>query len=279
MRGMKAIAGLVAATCAAASAARAQTPLETPTDLHVIGFSSTTAFLAWTDNNSPSQAHRVYRRISGGTFVKVYETPFAGGGYPNNFADGIVTGPLTPGVTYDYYVVAFDPFSPTDESGQSNHVTITAETPYLYVTYPDGSETLTAVTMETITWDTNWPDLNVEIHASIDGGFNWDHEVRDGTTPLAAAGSFDWKVGYDSADAPFITVYPSTCAIRVTGVNTALQDQSDATFTILPEPGNGDKNGCVPGAGGRPLPLAFPVCLCALWLVRRRGLAFARAGA
>jgi hypothetical protein len=224
---------LIAATCVAASAARAQTTLVTPTDLHVTDFSGTTVFLEWTDNNSPSQAHRVYRRISGGTFVAVFVTPFAGGGYPPNFADGIVTAPLTQGVTYEYYVVAFDPVSPADESGQSNHVTITTGTPYLNVTYPNGSETLTAVTMETITWNTNWPDLNVEIHASIDGGFNWSHEVRDGTTPLAAAGSFDWKVGYDSTDTPFVTVDTDTCVIRVTGVGTSLQDQSDAVFTIV----------------------------------------------
>ncbi|HOY32114.1 MAG TPA: hypothetical protein PKW80_09565 [Bacteroidales bacterium] len=102
-------------------------------------------------------------------------------------------------------------------------MTITAPTPYITVTSPNGGQTLYAYNTASITWSSDYlSSAYVKIEYSADSSATWV-EITGSTSNN---GSYSWTV-------PSIST--TKALIRVTDVgNNATSDVSNATFTIKP---------------------------------------------
>jgi hypothetical protein len=102
------------------------------------------------------------------------------------------------------------------------------------VTSPNGSETLTAQSTHTITWETTGilVDANVKIEYSTDDGVTWEETAASTDND----GNYDWTV-------PDIT--STECKVRISKTDGAPIDSSDSNFEIV-------------GAGTDTLNLTFP---------------------
>ncbi|MFO7793201.1 MAG: C25 family cysteine peptidase, partial [Candidatus Saliniplasma sp.] len=126
----------------------------------------------------------------------------------------------------NYFGCAATPFRGKGISGEPPEVTVTS---------PNGGESFTTGTEESISWSTTSGDDPVDyvdMYYSVDTGVNWetiDSNVDD-------TGSYTWTVpNEDSGD----------CLVRIEAVDTAGrdgEDQSDSTFTIVGTPPESPSN-------------------------------------
>ena len=102
----------------------------------------------------------------------------------------------------------------------ANTTTLVENRGNFYLTYPDGGETLTAGTVERITWSID-DSTDIWVEYSTDGGSNWFNAASGYN---AAYGGYDWTVAG----------FPTTNAlVRVTDMDDLfVADQSEAPFTI-----------------------------------------------
>ncbi|NIO61840.1 MAG: hypothetical protein GTO35_04330 [Gammaproteobacteria bacterium] len=93
--------------------------------------------------------------------------------------------------------------------------------PSITVTSPNGGETWTTGTTQTITWTSTGSVGSVEIRYSKNNGKNWKMVVD--STPNT--GSYLWTLPVENS---------SQCLVKITALNGSAVDTSDAVFTILP---------------------------------------------
>jgi subtilase family serine protease len=95
------------------------------------------------------------------------------------------------------------------------------------VTAPNGGQIFDQDEVVTITWDhtgAHLPDGLVDVQLSVNGGADWTDLAQD---LAVSAGTYSWTV-----DAPAST----DCLIKIVNNAVTASDQSDAVFTINPEP-------------------------------------------
>ena len=92
--------------------------------------------------------------------------------------------------------------------------------PSITVTSPNGGETWTTGTTQTITWTSTGSVGSVEIRYSKNNGKSWKMVVD--STPNT--GSYLWTLPVENS---------SKCLVKITALNGSAVDTSDAVFTIL----------------------------------------------
>jgi len=131
-----------------------------------------------------------------------------------------ITVPNTPSSTCRIRVQEPDG-SPSDTS--DNNFTISVVTPAITVTAPNGGETWTAGTTQTVTWTSSGTVGSLNIDLSTNGGTNWTTLVSN--------------TANDGSEAITVPNTPSTqCRIRVQEPDGSPSDTSNNNFTIAPAP-------------------------------------------
>ncbi len=110
---------------------------------------------------------------------------------------------------------------------QGAEIALPLVVPYLRLTSPNGGEIWEAGTRQPITWDGDYFSGDVKIEYSPDGGSTW--EVIDAGADND--GNYSWELPDEISQ---------DCLVRVSALDGALSDVSDAPFRIL---GRGDING------------------------------------
>ncbi|MBT4483374.1 MAG: T9SS type A sorting domain-containing protein, partial [Candidatus Latescibacteria bacterium] len=96
--------------------------------------------------------------------------------------------------------------------------------PYLDLTYPNGGETLTAGTTQSITWESSGV-ATVKLEYSINGGTDWATIIQ---STNAGLGSYNWTMP---------TIESSAYLVRITDNNKSIRfDVSESTFAISIKP-------------------------------------------
>ncbi|MDD5688638.1 MAG: carbohydrate-binding protein, partial [Elusimicrobia bacterium] len=142
----------------------------------------------------------------------------------NTANDGseLVNIPNTPSTTCRIRVQEPDG-SPTDTSNSNFTITSTPPPPTITVTYPNGGESLTVGSQQTVTWTNGGTVGNVNIDISTDGGATWSTLVSNTANN-----------GSQSVTVPNT---PSTsCRIRVQEPDGSPTDTSNSNFTITSTP-------------------------------------------
>jgi hypothetical protein len=108
-------------------------------------------------------------------------------------------------------------------ANSENFTINSSSTSTLTVTRPNGGEIEKAGTIQTVSWTSSGPIVNVKIEFSPDSGDTWSTLID--STPNT--GNY---TGLIPPETPNLT----SCKLRITDIGGCASDESDGTFTILP---------------------------------------------
>ncbi|MBN1809911.1 MAG: fibronectin type III domain-containing protein [Planctomycetes bacterium] len=200
-----------------------------PTNLKILGFTTTSVNLSWQDTSDNEDGFKIYRSTDGSTFTEV----------DTNILPSYNDGSVVQGQQYYYRVTAYNA---TDESAFSNTVTVIPEDYYVTLLAPNGAESLVLDDMFNITWVTNMPGFDARVLISLDGGSTYPagNVVQFAWAPNESP--IPWKVGYKNTEnnplntpvwEQLIFSSNSNCVIRIRDyIDGAVSDDSDGVFTI-----------------------------------------------
>jgi hypothetical protein len=112
-----------------------------------------------------------------------------------------------------------DTAGPATDTG--NGVFTISEQRTLTVTAPDGGESWSRRSTQTITWNSTGSVGNVEIHYSTNGGSSWILITGSTTND----GSYQWTLPNVSSD-------QTNCLVKIAALDGSCEDTSNAAFTI-----------------------------------------------
>ena len=168
--------------------------------------------ITWTSTNTSGTVKLEYSTNNGGAWTEIVAGTDDDGTHDWTIPDAPSTQCLVKVTDTDG--------SPSD---QSDAVFTISAVPEITVTAPNGGETWTVGTTETITWTSVNAGANVKIEYSTDNGGAWTEVVAS----TANDGTYDW----------IIPDTPSTqCLVKITDTTGSPADQSDAVFTITAVP-------------------------------------------
>jgi len=174
----------------------------------------TTQTVTWTSQGSVGNVNIDLSTDSGSTWTNLVSNT-------GNDGSQAITVPNTPSTQCRIRVQEPDG-TPTDIS-DNNFTIASAVQPTITVTYPNGGETWTVGTTQTVTWTSQGTVGNVNIDLSTNGGTNWTTLVSN--------------TGNDGSEAITVPNTPSTqCSIRVQEPDGSPTDTSDNNFTIALAP-------------------------------------------
>jgi formylglycine-generating enzyme required for sulfatase activity/Leucine-rich repeat (LRR) protein len=107
--------------------------------------------------------------------------------------------------------------TPTDTSDA--FFSISSPTPFFNVTFPDGGETLTGLSLQNITWTSYNIYGYIKLGYSTDGGSNWTEIAAN----VIDVGSYAWSV--PNGPLPL-------CFVRVSTMDGTVEDTSESSFNI-----------------------------------------------
>jgi len=135
-----------------------------------------------------------------------------------------------------------DYFANCKTGTSANAFTITAITPAITVTSPNGGESWNGCTSHNITWTSSGTSGSYTIQYSTNGGATWINIV---TNQSISTGTYAWTVP---------GVPSSTCLVKVFDSNTPTKvDQSNAAFTIVSPIANAGQNTAICTGSGTTL--------------------------